>query len=685
MSSSNIKFVGERLKRTGNLDAWILAISIFARRYGLYGYLLGNVPQPTTGDEEIAQWVQKDLTAQLILVSAVDEELLADIHASLPSNLEESTAALTYSAILQTFRPNIATHAIALHRHLANRRLQADEKILSLWADVTSTARQLCTMEGRTCDVGEVMKWMGSALGEDYDARLGTAAAMHRQKSLTMEDFRMLLIEREQELESRNGTLETEHSFSVTHNSPRSGGSSRSTSKPFPGTCFICNKHGHKAADCPQGSSQRGGDGERKGGGGGNRDGGDHGKGGGRGKSGKGKDKEVTFVNTMDHYVFHLPGLGPRTMGTHQRRLRSELLWDSGATRSMSWDHLDFSDIRPVEGIQVMAPGGKPLQVTGIGTLSVTAVDEMGETSSSIEPTNSLLAPDLNTKVVAHAVFAKKGCEIHGRGHDFEIWRGNSKVCGIERMTDSGLYQICSYLTHLEKVLEGSSRIVSVPDYWAVKEDNGDWEDLEAVSHLRRLSSKEDGRSMEHLARLMALTTLGVDVDSGKVRSGSEKLCLGVAFSSDSMNSSRKESTHLQLSTRPAQFSKGSRPDSWPVDGLVDDSVSNHNTTSAFSFGEELLDLWKDVQIGAYSTGDVPVWGSVSMVDSGEDIGDKAEPTPPPLLKEDSNLDVEDDILKRLECVFGAPVTMQSMEGKSECGGVGSLDFSVQAPALLRW
>ncbi|KAJ3322867.1 hypothetical protein HDU93_003069, partial [Gonapodya sp. JEL0774] len=69
-----------------------------------------------------------------------------------------------------------------------------------------------------------------------------------------------------------------------------------------------------------------------------------------------------------------------------------------------------------------------------------------------------------------------------------------------------------------------------------------------------------------------------------------------------------------------------------------------------------VLDLWRGVPTGVYSAGDVPVWGSVSMVDSGEDIGDQAEATLPPLLKEDSNLDIEDNMLKRLEFVFGAPI-----------------------------
>ncbi|KAJ3321592.1 hypothetical protein HDU93_003376, partial [Gonapodya sp. JEL0774] len=646
---------------------------IVARRYGLYGYLHGSVSRPAE-EEELEAWVQKDLSAQLLLVSAVDENLLADIHASLPSDLEESTAALTYSAILQTFRPNIVTHAIAIHRHLANRRLQPGEKMLTLWADITSKVRQLCAMEERTYGVGELMKWMGSALGEDYDGRMGTAAAMHRQKALTVEDFRMLLLEREQEMESRDEKPEDGKVFSMTQNSPWSR-KSRSTPKPFPGTCYICGERGHKSYDCPREGSRRGGDGERKSGGGGNGDGGGNGKVGGGSRSGKGKDKESAFANVMDTHVFCLPEVDSGTNGTHLRRSCSELLWDSGAARCMSWDVNDFLDIRPVADRHVMNLAGKPLKVMGVGTLLVTTVNEVGLPTSTLELTNSWYVPDLNVKVIAHCLFAAKGCAIRGEGHDLEIWKGNSKVCGIERLEENGLYRIRGYPTHLGGSAKASSRIAGVSDRWALadglREGGNLGENVDRVSQSRIHGINSSEHSME--TEVKAMGSLADDsslVDGRGMESGQEKSDVEKVFGSNTMDTSRVDSTHLEKSIRQFHSSNDIVEKSCPV--FVSDvtMVSVGHFMSTIDFDGDLLDPWKGVEAVVYSNVDVPVWGSESMDNMGDGV--------PELDVDDSQLPVLDT---SGDLQFGRWFSMRSNFDfdaiRSFDGGFRSIEFDL--------
>ncbi|KAJ3336828.1 hypothetical protein HDU93_002108 [Gonapodya sp. JEL0774] len=136
----------------------------------------------------------------------------------------------------------------------------------------------------------------------------------------------------------------------------------------------------------------------------------------------------------------------------------------------MSWDANDFSDIRPVADRHVMNLAGKPLKVMGVGTLLVTTVNEVVVPTSTLELTNSWYVPDLNVKVIAHCVFAAKGCAIRGESHDLESadLKGNSKVCGIERFEENGLYRIRGYPTHLGGSAKASSCIAGVSDCWAL-------------------------------------------------------------------------------------------------------------------------------------------------------------------------------------------------------------------------
>ncbi|KAJ3313712.1 hypothetical protein HDU93_004821 [Gonapodya sp. JEL0774] len=122
------------------------------------------------------------------------------------------------------------------------------------------------------------------------------------------------------------------------------------------------------------------------------KNGGSVGDGGGKsdqGGGGKGKEKNGGFANQMDTHGFTISAMDSPT--THQKRSQAELIWNSGATRSMSWDADDLGDLKLIAQAGVAIPDGGMLEVKSVGTMNITKVDQTGKPNGILKLTNSLL------------------------------------------------------------------------------------------------------------------------------------------------------------------------------------------------------------------------------------------------------------------------------------------------------
>ncbi|KXS10230.1 hypothetical protein M427DRAFT_62640 [Gonapodya prolifera JEL478] len=182
---------------------------------------------------------------------------------------------------------------------------------------------------------------------------------MMARKDLTFDILRSRLLEREQQLERNEQESDRKSLGKSCTMTEHSRGRKPSSSTTFTSNRYQCGETGHMAKDCPK-KKRSGKSGYGRSGGRSGRDG--RGQGGG----GKGKEKVKDAVNLGEH-VFCLT-VSTNSAKAHQKCSASELVWDSGATRSMSWDKRDFSDLKPANFGSVEIPGGDKLSVAAVGT-----------------------------------------------------------------------------------------------------------------------------------------------------------------------------------------------------------------------------------------------------------------------------------------------------------------------------
>ncbi|KAJ3335570.1 hypothetical protein HDU93_005028 [Gonapodya sp. JEL0774] len=267
LGGNPIKFAAnQQLKIGGDLHSWKTVVSIFALQQGVHEYIQGTVPKPpaavpgsltdaptTTASastmlslsatpatlaapvttthatplarvSELDARLVKDRIGQVVLMAAIDESLLAAIQEHLPSDPVNYTSHLICKAILDTVRPNIASHTISVHRQLTKRELPPDETITTYLSEKGSLIRQLCNVQGREYNMSEVLKCVSAGLPAEYGLQVGLAEFRLEDGKLTVEDLQMMLVGREHQLAAEGGKADEigSKAFSSMHNSPRS-------------------------------------------------------------------------------------------------------------------------------------------------------------------------------------------------------------------------------------------------------------------------------------------------------------------------------------------------------------------------------------------------------------------------------------------------------------------------------
>ena len=442
------KWPGEKLKPDTDYDSWLVVASVVFQQFGIDGLVEGvdaaptpSSSTPTSADiTAMAAWKRRDIKAQLIIYSGLNSEMIQVIKSSLDVDSKKRTAKSIFDAVNSHFKPKLIGRTIQLTKDLANRKLQPNEKLIDFFSDIESMVRSLSSALNLEYRVEDLYRYLVPGLPEEYNSKLDILSGIYETGTLTADIMKNQLLEKERQLQMSKANTEEARAFSMkfrkgfrqsggssSGNGGSGGGQQRFSPRPQSNNgkqkdfiCYNCGKPGHIAKNCGSKKKNQGGYGQSQSG-----------------------SKASLFMAQIGSNCLRVDAtLAKLQMHSSKQRNVQDILFDTGATHTMTWDEKDLENVEDIDA-QVLLPGGQSLKVTKIGDLSIAILDADGKATGYFTVPNALLVPDLHVKVFAQVPFGELNYGINGFGLTMDFLDPNGDIVfTVVHDKESNLYKI---------------------------------------------------------------------------------------------------------------------------------------------------------------------------------------------------------------------------------------------------
>ena len=440
MGSSTLFPAENKLREKDDYHGWKMSIDLTLEDQGALDHVRGNIVEPSSNASAAAwnKWKNGEVKTKKIIRDSIDKRLVAYI-----SDLDTSKE--IYDRLVSLFKVNDANQVLFLRNKLREIKKGKDESMQAYFLRITEIKNDLLSIGETITDREMALTTLGGLPSEWYVFR---TTLLNNNVIPSFEELMARCIQEQTRVEEQEMPLPKgpPAAFS-SHAKKRNNSGSKSKRKAGfkggrKGRCFICNKAGHYARECPdrkdshRDDDQNPSHGNRRNGkfnNKGKRNAGNQGSGQPFKKARNSRYESNTVDNKQAEYYL------PATLSTSAPS-DSMGIWliDSGASRHFTgYKELLYNLVEKETNLEIVLGDDMKYPVKGVGNVSLKL-----NQGNMIHLQDVLYVPDLKKNLVSISAMEDKGYKVTFIDGKVRIWKNNVKDAFILRFQVDSLYQV---------------------------------------------------------------------------------------------------------------------------------------------------------------------------------------------------------------------------------------------------
>jgi hypothetical protein len=249
MGSSTLFPAEDKLREKADYHGWKMSIDLTLEDQGVLDHVRGNIVEPPSNASAAAwnKWKNGEVKTKKIIRDSIDKRLVAYI-----SDLDTSKE--IYDRLVSLFKVNDANQVLFLRNKLREIKKGKDESMQAYFLRITEIKNDLLSIGETITDREMALTTLGGLPSEWYVFR---TTLLNNNVIPGFEELMARCIQEETRVEEQEMPMPKgpPAAFS-SHAKKRNNSGTKSKGKAGPkggrkGRCYICNKAGHYARECP--------------------------------------------------------------------------------------------------------------------------------------------------------------------------------------------------------------------------------------------------------------------------------------------------------------------------------------------------------------------------------------------------------------------------------------------------
>eukprot|EP00253_Pinus_taeda_P029696 PITA_29696 len=403
MGSSTLFLAKDKLCEKSNYHGWKMSIDLTLEDQGVLDHVRGNIVEPPSNAPAAARnkWKTGKVKTKKIIRDSIDKRLVAYI-----SDL--NTSKEIYDRLVSLFKVNDANQVLFLRNKLKEIKKGKDESMQAYFLRITKIKNDLLSIGETIIDREMALTTLGGLPSEWYVFR---TTLLNNNVIPGFEELMARCIQEEtrveeQEMPMPNGPPVAFSSHAKKKNN--SGTKSKRKARPAggrKGRCYICDKPGHYAKECPDRKISHWDDDQNS----------SH----GNQRNGKSNSKAALSTSAPSE---------------------SMVIWliDSGASRHFTgYKEVLHNLIEKETNLEIVLRDNMKYPVKGVGNVSLKL-----NQGNMIHLQDVLYVPDLKKNLVSISAMEDKGYKVTFNDGKVRIWKNNVKDAFTLGFRVDSLYQV---------------------------------------------------------------------------------------------------------------------------------------------------------------------------------------------------------------------------------------------------